>query len=281
MQRLLQSIRLGLIAPGERLPAERGAREHPRGEPRHAPRRDRIARRRGLGPAPRPLRWHLRRREAAGCEGVPPGAHEDPVELGAELEDTLALRAVIEVGTARRAASVRSRHPTASASGRPTRTATTPTPTTTASPTRAFHLLIAELLGAPAVIPLTADVRMRVNGFSTESRYSPNIALRRPAPRDRERDPAGRTRRSRPRDGRAPRGHRGAAARLLRLSAAPRPSNRARRPRTGKPRDLEQSPLVGDALANGHPGRRIGWPSRRRGPSPFRTPARGPPRRAP
>jgi DNA-binding GntR family transcriptional regulator len=40
-----------------------------------------------------------------------------------------------------------------------------------------FHLLIAELLGAPSVIPLMADVRMRVNAFLDGiPLLAPNIA---------------------------------------------------------------------------------------------------------
>src|SRR5215204_496927 len=150
VQRLLQSIRLGLIAPGERLPAERelaGTLEVSRDTLRDA-----IGSLADAG-------WVVSRRGRYGgtfvADRLPdataflPGEHDDPATLAAELEDTLALRAVIEVGTARRAAerplsaSDRERlwqayqdcHDAGSDHYR-------------IADSR-FHLLIAELLGAP------------------------------------------------------------------------------------------------------------------------------------
>ncbi|MFF2273159.1 FadR/GntR family transcriptional regulator [Agromyces sp. NPDC058136] len=163
VQRLLQSIRLGLIGPGERLPAERelaAMLEVSRDTLREA-----IGSLVDAG-------WVVSRRGRYGgtfvCEVLPtPAAASDaaPIddEARAHLEDTLALRAVIEVGVARRAAE---RDLTATdrerlwqayeaccgASDDQYRVADS-----------RLHLVIAEVLGAPAVIPLVADVRMRVN----------------------------------------------------------------------------------------------------------------------
>jgi DNA-binding FadR family transcriptional regulator len=165
VQRLLQSIRLGLIGPGERLPAERelaGMLEVSRDTLREA-----IASLADAG-------WVVARRgryggtfvadELPAAHPATSGATTDPlIASGGRLEDTLALRSVIEVGAARRAAeselsaSDRERlwqayEECRSATGDQYRMADS-----------RLHLLIAEVLGAPSVIPLVADVRMRVN----------------------------------------------------------------------------------------------------------------------
>src|SRR6478752_4381009 len=105
VQRLLQSIRLGLIGPGERLPAERELAtmlEVSRDTLREA-----IASLAEAG-------WVVARRGRYGgtfvSDELPvalpatPGTTDDPFVTSARLEDTLALRSVIEVGAARRAA---------------------------------------------------------------------------------------------------------------------------------------------------------------------------------
>ena len=164
VQRLLQSIRLGLIGPGERLPPERelaGMLEVSRDTLREA-----IASLAEAG-------WVVARRGRYGGTFVsdelpsptPVAASADPDPLGsaARLEDTLALRAVIEVGTARRAAESelsaadrerlwQAYEECRTAAGDQYRMADS-----------RLHLLIAEVLGAPSIIPLVADVRMRVN----------------------------------------------------------------------------------------------------------------------
>lgn len=178
VQRLLQSIRLGLIAPGERLPAERELASTL--EVSRDTLRDAIGSLAEAG-------WVVSRRGRYGgtfvADRLPeataflPGEHGDPAALGAELEDTLALRAVIEVGTARRAA-----ERPLSASDRERlwqayQDCHDAAPDHYRIADSRFHLLIAELLGAPAVIPLTADVRMRVNGFLDGiPLLTPNIA---------------------------------------------------------------------------------------------------------
>jgi DNA-binding FadR family transcriptional regulator len=164
VQRLLQSIRLGLIGPGERLPPERelaGMLQVSRDTLREA-----LASLTDAG-------WVVSRRGRNGgtfvCDELPSpsphsvGAEGERPEAGADLEDTLALRAVLEVGTARRAAerelSAADRErlwqayeECRSAPGAQYRMADS-----------RLHLLIAEVIGAPSLIPLVADVRMRVN----------------------------------------------------------------------------------------------------------------------
>ena len=105
VQRLLQSIRLGLIAPGERLPPERelaGMLEVSRDTLREA-----IGSLAEAG-------WVVARRgryggtfvsdELPAATPIAAGEDRDPLGPAARVEDTLALRAVIEVGVARRAA---------------------------------------------------------------------------------------------------------------------------------------------------------------------------------
>ncbi|MFC9561280.1 FadR/GntR family transcriptional regulator [Agromyces sp. NPDC056965] len=164
VQRLLQSIRLGLIGPGERLPAERELAtmlEVSRDTLREA-----IASLAEAG-------WVVARRGRYGgtfvSDELPvalpaaPGTTDDPFVTSARLEDTLALRSVIEVGAARRAAESeltandrerlwQAYEECSGAAGEQYRMADS-----------RLHLLIAEVLGAPSVIPLVADVRMRVN----------------------------------------------------------------------------------------------------------------------
>ena len=179
VQRLLQSIRLGLIAPGERLPPERelaGMLEVSRDTLREA-----IGSLAEAG-------WVVSRRGRYGgtfvADAPPqrttphsPAPPADPAVLAAELEDTLAMRAVIEVGSARRAAE----RPLAASDRERLWQAYRDCHDATAETYRVadsrFHLLIAELLGAPSVIPLMADVRMRVNAFLDGiPLLAPNIA---------------------------------------------------------------------------------------------------------
>lgn len=178
VQRLLQSIRLGLIGPGERLPAERELAtmlEVSRDTLREA-----IASLAEAG-------WVVARRGRYGGTFVSaelpvalpatPGSADDPLLASGRLEDTLALRSVIEVGAARRAAESeltgndrerlwQAYEECRAAAGEQYRMADS-----------RLHLLIAEVLGAPSVIPLVADVRMRVNGLLDGiPLLAPNIA---------------------------------------------------------------------------------------------------------
>lgn len=166
VQRLLQSIRLGLIGPGDRLPAERelaGMLEVSRDTLREAigSLADAgwlVARRGRSGgtfvsdvlPTPRPV--------VAGVV-----SDDERARRAAHLGDTLALRAVIEVGTARRAAESELSSADRDRLWQAYEACDTASAEQYRTADSRLHLLIAELLGAPSVIPLVADVRMRVN----------------------------------------------------------------------------------------------------------------------
>ncbi|MFF2275133.1 FadR/GntR family transcriptional regulator [Agromyces sp. NPDC058126] len=164
VQRLLQSIRLGLIGPGERLPAERelaAMLEVSRDTLREA-----IGSLADAG-------WVVSRRGRYGgtfvSDELPaalpasPAATGDPRAAAAHLEDTLALRAVIEVGATRRAAESELSANDRERLWQAYEECRTATGEQYRMADSRLHLLIAEVLGAPSVIPLVADVRMRVN----------------------------------------------------------------------------------------------------------------------
>lgn len=174
VQRLLQSIRLGLVAPGARLPAERELAAM------LAVSRDKL--RQALG-ALAQAGWVVARRGRSGgnfvAQVLPAPAPGDAAGRAgaATLADTLTLRAVLEVGIAHQVAGCalsageRERIRSAcaacrSASAQHYRIADT-----------RLHLLFAELTQARSLIPLLADVRLRINelldGFPL---LAPNIA---------------------------------------------------------------------------------------------------------
>lgn len=163
VQRLLQSIRLGLIGPGEQLPPERelaGMLEVSRDTLREA-----IA---SLGEAG----WIVSRRgryggtfvsdELPATSPAAPG-DGDAATRALRLEDTLALRAVIEVGAARRAAESELAATDRERLWQAYEECRVATSAQYRMADSRLHLLIAEVLGAPSVIPLVADVRMRIN----------------------------------------------------------------------------------------------------------------------
>jgi len=167
VQRLLQTVRLGLVGPGERLPAERElatmlavSRDTVR---------DAIASLSDAG-------YLVSRRGRYGgtfvSEILPtlaPGTHDEGTltvdrELSPEtIEDTLTLREILEVGAARHAAG-RALTPgerellwlslaeANAATGEEYRRLDS-----------RFHLMIGELAGSASLTPLIADMRMRVN----------------------------------------------------------------------------------------------------------------------
>jgi len=167
VQRLLQTVRLGLVSPGERLPAERELATM-LGVSRDTV-RDAIASLSDAGylvskrgryggtfvseslPTPGP---------GAGGDGAVPPARELSAAL---IEDTLILREILEVGAARQAAS-RSLTPSErellwqslldanAATGEEYRRLDS-----------RFHLMVGELAGSASLTPLIADVRMRAN----------------------------------------------------------------------------------------------------------------------
>ncbi|MGO1319100.1 MAG: FadR/GntR family transcriptional regulator [Galactobacter sp.] len=166
VQRLLQSVRLGLIPPGARLPSERDlaamlkvSRDTLREALAALSEAGYLQSRRGRYggtfistslPAPTPV--------IDGDGELTPRVNIPT----AEIEDTLTLRRVIEVGSAREVAA------RGLTSGEHTRLrrakeACNTNPDDVRRLDARFHLLIVELVGAPSLLPLMADVRMRIN----------------------------------------------------------------------------------------------------------------------
>ncbi|WP_341952537.1 FCD domain-containing protein [Salinibacterium sp. TMP30] len=167
VQRLLQTVRLGLVGPGERLPAERELATM------LAVSRDTV--REAIASLSDAGYLVSRRGRYGGTfvsEVLPthiPGTHPDEAlaparDLSPEsIEDTLTLREILEVGAARQSAG-RALTPgqrellwlslveANAASGEEYRRLDS-----------RFHLMIGELAGSASLTPLIADVRMRVN----------------------------------------------------------------------------------------------------------------------
>lgn len=181
VERLLQTVRLGLVAPGQRLPAERELAAMlavSRGTLRDA-----IASLAGAG-------YLVSRRGRYGgtfvsdelpthtpgpdVDGAPaPGREITP----AEIEDTLALREILEVGAARHAAA----RPLSPGERELLWARLTEASAATGEEYRRldsrFHLAIGELAGSASLTPLIADVRMRVNELLDKiPSLGPNIA---------------------------------------------------------------------------------------------------------
>lgn len=167
VQRLLETIRLGLIRPGGRLPAERELAAM------LSVSRDTL--RDAIG-ALADAGYVVSRRGRYGgtfvVDELPTGTPvmrsagalvERPAIPQSEIEDTLVLRSILEIGTARQAA-------TGELSGVERERlwqALEDCNAATAEDYRRLdsrlHLLIAELVGSPSLVPLIADVRMRTN----------------------------------------------------------------------------------------------------------------------
>jgi DNA-binding FadR family transcriptional regulator len=159
VERLLQAIRLGVTAPGERLPAERE-----------------LAAR--LGVSRVTLREAIRALADAGyvesrrgryggtfvTETLPPTASGRPrAELAACLDDVLTLRRVLETGAAEAAAS----RVLTEADRTHLREALAEADTTDPADYRRrdsrLHLAIAEVAASPLLTTAVADIRVRVN----------------------------------------------------------------------------------------------------------------------
>lgn len=166
MQRLLQSIRLGMISPGDRLPAERDLASMLKVSRDTV--RDALATLAEAG-------YVVSRRGRYGgtfvVEDLPEGSPLRPAlaELGeAEVEDTTTLRRVLEVGAAREAAA---RDLTAEERANLTRALEDCAASDDTNHRRLdsrLHLLIAELSGSPSLVPLVANLRTRVNALLDE-----------------------------------------------------------------------------------------------------------------
>jgi DNA-binding FadR family transcriptional regulator len=162
VERLLQAIKLGVVGPGDRLPAERDlaarfnvSRVTLREAIRALTEAGYVESRRGRyggtfvnARLPKPRRTTARRLAK---------------ELGSGLEDALTLRTVLEVGAAEAAAS---RDLTEAEREHLRRSLADTAAAKLADYRRTdsrLHLAVAELSGSPSLTSATADVRMRLN----------------------------------------------------------------------------------------------------------------------
>ena len=166
VSRLLQAIRLGIVPPGDALPPERDlatrfsvSRDTVRDAIRSLSDAGFLVSRRGRYGGTFVLDAPLPRVAASGIDGL--AASEPPTAV--EIEDVLALRDILEVGAARSAAA---RSLTAVDREllwmRLGETATASVADYRRLDSR-LHLTIGELVGAPSLVPLLAENRMRVN----------------------------------------------------------------------------------------------------------------------
>lgn len=156
--RLLQIVRLGIVAPGEALPPERDLAA------RFSVSRDTVREAiRSLADAG----YLVSRRGRYGgtfvCETLPPPRGEIVPPSAAEIEDVLGLRDILEVGAARAAAA---RELTAGERemlwSRMQETVAADADDYRRLDSR-LHVTIAEIVGTPSLVSLIADNRSRVN----------------------------------------------------------------------------------------------------------------------
>lgn len=171
--RLLQTIRLGIVAPGEALPAERELAT------RFSVSRDTV--REAIKELADAGYLVSRRGRYGGTfvsETLPVYAPDAPVRLDAtEIDDVLGLREILEVGAARAAAS------RALAANERDGLWTRLRETAAADPVdyrrldSRLHLAIAEVAGMPSLVSLVADSRSRLNDLLDRiPLLAPNIA---------------------------------------------------------------------------------------------------------
>ncbi|WP_104084035.1 FadR/GntR family transcriptional regulator [Cryobacterium sp. Y11] len=181
VQRLLQTVRLGLAAPGERLPSERDLAAQLNVS--RDTLRDAIASLSEAG-------YLVSRRGRYGGTFVnaviptpytppnPPGLHGTARTINAvEIDDVLTLREILEVGAARAAASrvlpAVQRELLWASLGAAREASAEDYRRLDAR----LHLYIGELAGSASLVPLLADVRMRVNELlDAIPSLGPNIA---------------------------------------------------------------------------------------------------------
>ncbi|MBC9927083.1 MULTISPECIES: FadR/GntR family transcriptional regulator [unclassified Leucobacter] len=166
MQRLLQSIRLGLIAPGERLPAERELASMLKVS------RDTV--RDALATLVEAHYVVSRRGRTGGTFvalelPVKSTLHPQREELGeADVEDNAVLRRVVEVGAAREAAGRELSAEDRAALAGALAACTESSDVDHRRLDSRLHLLIAELSGSPSLVPIVANARTRVNALLDE-----------------------------------------------------------------------------------------------------------------
>jgi len=168
VQRLLQTIRLGVVAPGESLPSERDLAV------RLGVSRDTVREAlRSLGEAGYVVARRGRYGGTFVADELPhPEAHDaGPEGAGldaADLEEVLALREVLEVGAARLAASRTLSAPERDLVWRSLEEVTGAAPADYRRLDSRLHLVVAEITGVRSLVTLVADNRMRVNRFLDE-----------------------------------------------------------------------------------------------------------------
>lgn len=185
MQRLLQSIRLGMIGPGERLPAERDlahmlkvSRDTVREALSTLSESGYVVSRRGRYGGTFVVEELPRDSVLSASRAVTTEAHGGGVGIGgAEVEDTTTLRRILEVGAAREAAA---RDLTADERAALTHALEESTGASLADHRRLdsrLHLAIAEMSGSPSLVPLIANLRTRVNALLDDiPMLAPNLA---------------------------------------------------------------------------------------------------------
>ncbi|MDH6236533.1 FCD domain-containing protein [Cryobacterium sp. CG_9.6] len=182
VQRLLHTVRLGLIAPGDRLPPERDLAT--RLAVSRETVRDAIASLSEAG-------YLLSRRGRYGGTFVseilpsPTGPHsggqadivtDAPQASPAMIEDTLTLRSILEVGAARHAAARALSPGEREQLWEALREATEATGDDYRRLDSRLHLTIGELAGSASLMPPLAEVRMRINELlDAIPLLSPNI----------------------------------------------------------------------------------------------------------
>ncbi len=173
LARLLQLIRLGIVAPGEALAPERELAT------RFEVSRDTV--REAIRSLADAGYLESRRGRYGGTfvrDPLPPDRAEvDSTVSAAELDDTLTLRAVLEVGAARAAAGRALTAVERESLHARLRELAAAEPADYRRLDSRLHLTIAELSGSPSLVSLVADNRMRVNRLlDMIPLLAPNIA---------------------------------------------------------------------------------------------------------
>lgn len=165
VERLLQTIRMGLVAPGERLPSERElatmldvSRDTIRDATSSLAEAGYLDVRRGryggtfvADPLPEGLQPPAGRRQGA------------PAPTADEVHDIIVYREIIEVGAARVAASAELSSDIRDALWRAHVETSIASPEDFRRLDSRFHLLIAEVTGSPKLVGEVASTRMRIN----------------------------------------------------------------------------------------------------------------------